>query len=742
VVPVLSSGIYDRQLAEAISVNSRPASSVLQFTMPWETPFVSFVFDGLQPLAELDVDLSGGLPPTVPATKRSIVQSSPFVLLPGPKRLKRVSARAWSFNPQGATDEDAKFTRAVMKWRLIVSIAPEASRVGKQLAALAECSDPDSEGLLLLKDVFANKSPSTLCKRAGSMLRFINWAMLQNIPCAEIFPLREETSYRFLKSLRVDGAKPTAGDSFIQACGFAHGTIGLEGGQESSQSVRCKGAAFSMFTLKALLVQKDVLTVIQVQILEVAVWEARDLEDRVFAGHCLLCIFGRLRWSDSQRLTSLRMEWAEPGDDLGGFIEGTAFRTKTAKSKDARTRLLPVVIVMRTLTSRCWCTAWLEARRQAGLTVDLADLTIDGVRVPLMPSYLGADQWSMRPLQAGQAAAWLRGLLVRYGSAQDQVCNVATHSLKATVLSWCAKSGMAMAARQALGYHVVSGQLSAHTYARDAVGWPLRQLTLLLADMRKGTFNPDFKRSARFPLVPYPLNPFEHSMGIVQTPPYVPQSDHSPLPLLVGHPVSDAEDLPSDVGPELTLRTEQSFDVTSHVSDEEGSTSDALGPALTLPSDPDFDDVECQELLFMHLPSVLANVVSWCQDSQEPSFYMYDGYLTPPPVDPREWEVLSENEILSESGSSANDSLGEDSDAEADVATERVAVARRCAAGDISRVDAYRHLIRGTFHLPHSFDISKLACGRDRVTAFQACQLPKFAWPRCAICFGNDSAEP
>ena len=79
-----------------------------------------------------------------------------------------------------------------------------------------------------------------------------------------------------------------------------------------------------------------------------------------------------------------------------------------------------------------WVETWLKLRRAESLEA--------GIHKPLLPAPSESGSWSNIPLTATSAGAWLRALLE--GSDGPQADKLGTHSLKATVLSWCSKYGV------------------------------------------------------------------------------------------------------------------------------------------------------------------------------------------------------------------------------------------------------------------------------------------------------------
>ena len=100
-----------------------------------------------------------------------------------------------------------------------------------------------------------------------------------------------------------------------------------------------------------------------------------------------------------------------------------------------------------------------------------------------------------------RASSWLRALLARNDQVNaDSLLAISTHSLKATLLSWAAKSGMDTLENTMLGYHSTGVNSSTLSYSRDAMAGPLRSLQHLIRSVRMQRFNPDDTRSGKMAL--------------------------------------------------------------------------------------------------------------------------------------------------------------------------------------------------------------------------------------------------
>ena len=87
-------------------------------------------------------------------------------------------------------------------------------------------------------------------------------------------------------------------------------------------------------------------------------------------------------------------------------------------------------------------------------------------------------------MESGELSFFLKHFFTRLGYDESLIENVASHSLKASMLSMCAKHGVELPQRQLLGYHVVRGESSALNYGRDNLGAPLEALDKVLTDIR------------------------------------------------------------------------------------------------------------------------------------------------------------------------------------------------------------------------------------------------------------------
>ena len=420
----------------------------------------------------------GPMPPvplsvTVPAQPSMPLFESTFKIRPMTARDEALRAKAM--------DSDRK--AAIKKWVSLITVAPNCWEVSRLTMQSAQPSDLTGGLLESVIDSFADKSNSTLHSRAGPLVRYVQFWNERGVTC---FPVVEVQLYTFVKSL--EDPAPTFPNSLLTSLCFAHFVLGLVIVGSAVDSGRIKGAAAAHYARKRQDARRPALTRLQLRRLEDTVLDpSRRGHDRVAAGYFLFLVYGRLRYSDGQRITAMHLDVDELTDSNDGFLECVAERTKTQTGLAKKRKALPVVIPVQS-AGRCWIFEWLEVRRQMGLVVSGQNIT-----EPLLPAPATGGRWTRLPLPVSEAAAWLRSLLEGLVTTGD--IRVGTHSCKATLLSWCAKKGLGHGPRKLLGYHVPRADRSLVIYSRDELASPMRSLVQLLREVNGGSFDPDLTRS-------------------------------------------------------------------------------------------------------------------------------------------------------------------------------------------------------------------------------------------------------
>jgi hypothetical protein len=274
---------------------------------------------------------------------------------------------------------------------------------------------------------------------------------------------------------------------------FATHVLGLLGGLEVCSSKRIDGAVKLHYEKRAKVRQRPPLTADQVRTLERVVTSSnKSVYDRVMAGYFLMLLYGRLRFSDGERITGMRLELVHVDSKPVGFLECAAERTKTSISLERKVRYLPIAIPVQCLTEPAWLPVWDKLRAEQGLMASGKS----GGNFPVMPSPAVGGGWSQAQLNVTPAGEWLRNLLKNTETVGD--IRVATHSCKATLLAWSARAGFDHDVRRLLGYHSGSADQSMLVYSRDAMSHPLRLLVDLIGKVAGGSFDPDLTRSGMF----------------------------------------------------------------------------------------------------------------------------------------------------------------------------------------------------------------------------------------------------
>ena len=374
---------------------------------------------------------------------------------------------------------------AIRKWAGIIMMYLNSFEIGRQWDRLSPMGQALGDGL---RHIFAGKATGTLHARASPILRYVMWCDKKG---NSALPLSEATIYQFMCE-HADTAAPTFLRSFLVAIRFSFHVLGVTGGDLVLASKRIEGCAREAYLKKRRTLQKDPLSVAIVEHLEKVVMADRYPDrDRVAAGCFLLCVFFRARFSDMMNLQDLILDELIVDGTAQGYIEGKVGRTKSAYTTEMKTRYLPMVAPCYGVTGLDWFSAWQEACIRCGKP--------KGESMPMLP-YPSKSGWTRTPLGAGEGADWLRQLLQVSGIPSGSMGNIGTHSLKATTLSWMAKSGAPISIRQHLGYHMPSADKMALLYSRDASAGPIRKLEECLAEIRAKSFVPDATRSGYFPM--------------------------------------------------------------------------------------------------------------------------------------------------------------------------------------------------------------------------------------------------
>ena len=263
-------------------------------------------------------------------------------------------------------------------------------------------------------------------------------------------------------------AGPSTPAQFTEALRFSNALLGFcKTELNVLLSARVVGAAHSLHLTKGARKPAEVLTTFELRGLELICLREGSLHHKVITGHLIFCMMGAARWHDSMHVVSIELLNA----GKLALLEAVTAKHKSPRSKEQQRELLSFTALGQTLANDCWAEHWIVAREQA--------------HCESWPHLLcsWSEQvhgWTGSRMSTAGASCWPRGFLEpTVGAARASMLTV--HSLKATMLSWAAKSLLFSPDEQlAWGHHVSSQYKSALIYSRDnQIGLCLKIRTML-----------------------------------------------------------------------------------------------------------------------------------------------------------------------------------------------------------------------------------------------------------------------
>lgn len=300
---------------------------------------------------------------------------------------------------------------------------------------LVECDSINSQ-IIMLGDVFKNKAPSTLMKRANSLKKLCCYLGELGLyfPCSETF------LYKYLCELRDLGLPASRGKGVLEAVAFVRYTMGIEECAEMLKGRRCWGAASSDAVKEKS--QASPLTVKELQVLHAVLQNDHDLWNQAFAGMVLFVAYSRARWTDAQQASAILFDRDDSGNVV--FVEAATGVHKTIHALQHRHQFLPLVAPALGVCSDNWAEKWEQVRNQLGMQL--------GPGCPLLPAPMEDGSIGKRMLSSQECGKWLRALISRQ-LVIDDYRKLSSRSLKCTTLSMLAKRGVSMEDRLILEYH-------------------------------------------------------------------------------------------------------------------------------------------------------------------------------------------------------------------------------------------------------------------------------------------------
>lgn len=446
----------------------------------WETGFWTTIFgnDSIGDQLKLKFDRPLGPPPLLPdvtesveANKRQRILEHFDLDIPFSRScVKLVEDVTWQ------ESREAQLQKALKHWAVIVEAwDPRIPFV----ETLLGCDSINAQ-LILLGDVFRNKAPSTLLKRANSIKRLCVFLGELGL----YFPCSETLLYTFVCDLRDNGFPASRAKGVLEAIAFIRHTMGIDECEVMLRGRRCWGAATSDSIKEKS--QASPLLVKELELLHSVLEHDTDLWNRAFSGMVLFVTYSRARWTDAQQASSLLFDCDETGS--AAYVEASTGVHKTVHALQHKHQFLPLVAPAVGVCENNWADIWKDVRKQLGLAI--------GPNCPLFPAPNEDGTPGKRFLTSQECGKWLRALISRQLGI-DESRKISSHSMKCTTLSMLAKRGVGMEDRLILGYHSSPFKIGL-TYSRDAMSRPLMILEKLFEEIRQGVFKPDVTRSGRF----------------------------------------------------------------------------------------------------------------------------------------------------------------------------------------------------------------------------------------------------
>ena len=372
---------------------------------------------------------------------------------------------------------------ALSRFKTMVLLDLSCTRLGRSLTSFAGTLCSDEELAQVFMDVFSPKATGTVLKRCNALWRFSCW--LQTRSGGSPFNQDENTIYSYVCYLRDSGAGATTPSQFVESLRFADTLIGFVlTPLKDLLSPRVTGAAHSFYMTKRIRRPAEVLTVQEIGALEDVCLHDPSLHRRLIAGHLLFCFAAAARWHDSMYVVALDLSTAGPIT----LLEAMTTKHKSSRSKEQQMELLPFTALGRVVREDSWGANWMQPR---------TDSETETWEHFLNSWSESSHDWVSSRMSTAEATGWLRELLEPH-SGGDRASRLTVHGLKATLLSWAAKSTLFTADEQlALGHHVSAQYRSAMIYSRDNQISLCHKVHNMFSKIRDGTFNPDGTRVSR-----------------------------------------------------------------------------------------------------------------------------------------------------------------------------------------------------------------------------------------------------
>eukprot|EP00435_Cladocopium_sp_Y103_P059444 s379_g21.t1 len=451
---------------------------IVDMKQPWQKGPLAALFSRQRPFWEKPMT-AGGL--TSVGLSDHISASDTATAIPRIAQQTELTVQRIRSSRIISSDDD--FRRlALSRFKTMVLLELDATRLGLSLLSFAGTLCTEDELSQIFTDVFSPKSSGTILKRCNALWRFTTW--LQSKQLGSPFNQDEQVIYAYICHLRDSGAGSTTPSQFTEALRFADGLLGFcNRDVKSMLSSRVTGAAHATYMTKRIRKPAEILTVDEISELErLSIFDPED-HRRLIAGHLIFCFMAAARWHDSMYVVSLECSSEGPLT----LVEATTERHKSSRGKEQQLELLPFTALGNVLKDESWAENWMAVRSQE----------CESWQYFLCSWSEHRNCWADARMSTAEASCWLREMLEPV-SGSERSSKLTVHGLKATMLSWAAKSLLFTPEEQlALGHHVSSQYRSALIYSRDTQIGLCQKIQTMLDRLRSGAFHPDGRRVER-----------------------------------------------------------------------------------------------------------------------------------------------------------------------------------------------------------------------------------------------------
>lgn len=403
---------------------------------------------------------------------------------------------------QALSDQDFEssralmWTRALACWTGIIEGSKFESLVGKHVYEYL-CNDDRKGATDIIRDACGIRSPKTALKRAQDIMMMIKYCEGEGLSW---WPLTERIVLKYVGGSERKSKSKLTGKNLVHALKFFKYVMGANFDLDAVLSPLVTGRVSRIVGDREPRVQARPLSLEELKILENKVYDLPNVVDRYMVGCILYAIYARCRWSDLHSIHSIEFDVIDTTDGKFGFVEVRSRVHKTGGTEEKKALFMPFVAPIAGVTERPWALAWKEAMEALGFNLWRKPYGA----ICRAPSASGT--FGVRPVSTAEITNMLNGFL---GHKEGSLLRTTSHSMKDTLLAWCARYGIDETSRTLLGHHSLQNNTMA-CYSRDLMTGPTRLLSAMILNVRLGNFLPDATRSGwmsskQAPLVVVPL---------------------------------------------------------------------------------------------------------------------------------------------------------------------------------------------------------------------------------------------